>query len=246
MRAKHIRIGRGDVARLFAHHDGQRIGLFADTLCGTMSKAELLGNVEVVADGQDARSSSNPAFRDNHGAVVQRAVLEEDVLDESLCYLSINLFTGSHELAKRQVVLKHDERADVLLAHVHASHHDGEDSLTFVSELACILMLVEPEEAEEAMRTVSSAYVVEETTYVLLKQDDDGKSTDAYKLVEDAAKQLHLEHLADDNPATDEEQDAIEDVDGARLLHQLVAIEKYYRNKKDVDYVFEIYVRQVL
>ena len=90
------------------------------------------------------------------------------------------------------------------------------------------------------MRTVSGTDIIEEAAYVLLKQDDDGKGANADKLVEDAAQQLHLENLADDNPATDEEQDAIEDVDGARLLHQLVAIEEHNRYKENVDDVFEV------
>ena len=177
---------------------------------------------------------------------MERAVLEEDVLDEPLCYLCVDLFACSHELAKRQIILKHDEGSDVLLAHVHASHYDGEDCLAFVAELASILMLVQPEEAEEAMCLIASSNVIEETANVLLEEDDDGKCTDTYKLVEDAAQQLHLEHLADDNPATDKEQDAIEDVDGARLLHQLVAIEEHDCYKENVDEVFETYIRHPL
>lgn len=244
MRAEHVIICSSYVTRLFAHHDCQGIRFLADTFCGTMAKPELLGDIEVMADGQDARSCCYSAFGDNHGTVVQGAVLEEDILDESLCYLSINLFTSSHELAKREVVLKHDEGSDVLLAHIHASHHDGEDCLSLIAELSDILVFVEPEETEETMSTVAGSYVVEEATYVLLEENDDGKGTDAHKLVEDASQELHLHHLADDNPEADKEQNAIEDIDGARLLHQLVAIEEHYRYKENIHEVFEAYCRQ--
>ena len=246
MGAKHVRIGCADVARLFAHHDCQGVGLFADAFCGTMSKTELLWNVEVVTDGQDARSCCYPSFRDYHGAVVKRTVLEENVLDEPLCYLGVNLFARSHELAKRQVVLQDDEGSDMLLAHVHAGHDDGEDCLALVAELTRVLVLIQSEESEEPMSLVSSSYVVEEASDVFLEEDDDGKCANADKLVEDASQQLHFQHLADDNPEADEKQNAIEDVDGARLLHQLVAIEEYYRHKENVDEVFETYVRHSL
>ena len=246
MCAKHIRVCRCDVACFFAHHDGKSVALFADAFCSSVTKSELLGDVEVVADGQDARSCRNPSVCDNHRSVVKRAVLEEDILDESLCYLGIDFFSCSHELAKGKVVLQDDEGSDSLLAHVHASHHDGEDCLALVTELACVLVLVESEEAEEAVCLVLGSDVVEAAADVFLEKNDDGKGTNAYKLVEDAAKKFHLEHLADDNPSADEEQDTIEDVDGARLLHQFVAIEKCNCHKEDVDYVFETNVRQDL
>ena len=107
-------------------------------------------------------------------------------------------------------------------------------------------MLVQSEKAKETMCLLTCAKIVEEAADVLLKQDDDGKDADAHKLVEESAQQLHLQHLADNNPAADEQQHAIEYVDGARLLHQLVAIKKHYRYKEDVDDVFEVYVRQNL
>ena len=209
-----------------------------------MSEAELLGDVEVVADGEDARSSGNPAFSYDHGAVVQGTVFEEDVLYEPLRYLGIDLFACSHELGQREVVLQHDEGADVLLAHVHAGHDDGEDGVALVAELAGVLVLVEPEEAQEAVGLLSGTEVVEEAPNVLLEKDDDGQRSDAHQLVEDAAKQLHLKHFADDNPSAHEEEDTIEDVDGARLLHQLVAIVEHYCHKENVHYVFEADVRQ--
>ena len=103
-------------------------------------------------------------------------------------------------------------------------------------------MFVQSEKAQESVCLLTGSQIIEETTDVLLEENDDGKGADTYQLVENTAQQLHLQYLADDNPATDEEQHAIEDVDGARLLHQLVAIEKHYRNKEDVDEVFEAYV----
>ena len=174
---------------------------------------------------------------------MEGTVLEEDVFDEPLGYLCIDLFSCTGKVSQRQVVLNHDERSHPLLAHVHASHYDGEDGLTLVAELACVLVLVQSEETQEAMCLLSGPKVIEEAADVLLEKDDDGKRSYAHQLVEDASQQLHLQHLADDYPAADEEQDAIEDVDGARLLHQLVAIEKHDCYEEDVHYVLEANVR---
>ena len=243
MRTEHVGIGSADVACLFADHDGKGIGLLADAFCGTVAKAELLGYVEVMADGQDARGSCYPALHDYHGSVVQRAVLEEYVLDEPLCYLGIDLLARTDELGEGQVVLQDNEGTHALLAHVHASHDDGEDGLALVAELTLLLVPVETEEAEEAMSLLTGTEVVEEAAYVFLEEDDDSQSSDAHQLVEDAAQKLHLQYLADDNPATDEEQYAIEDVHRARLLHQFVAIVEYDGYKENVNEVFETNVR---
>ena len=239
MGAKHVSVCRTDVAGFLADNDSQGIGLLADALCGTMSESKFFGDVEVVTDRQDAGCCGYPAFCHNHGTVVKRTVLEEDVLDESLGYLAIDLFSGTDELAQGKVVLQHDERSDPLLAHVHACHHDREDGFAFISELAGLLVLVQTEEAEETMGLFSGSKIVEEATDVFLEEDDDGKDAYTHQLVEDSAKQFHLQHLADNDPAADEKQYTIEDVHRARLLHQLIAVEKHYRYKKDVYYVLE-------
>jgi hypothetical protein len=70
--------------------------------------------------------------------------------------------------------------------------------------------------------------------YLLLEEHDDGNDTNADELVENAAQKLHFHHLGDDNPETDEDDETIEDVHGAGLLHEFVAGEEYHRHKEYV------------
>ena len=48
-----------------------------------MAQTELLGYVLVVAHGQDTTGGLDALFGDNHGAIVERRVLEKDVYPET-------------------------------------------------------------------------------------------------------------------------------------------------------------------
>ena len=61
----------GDASCLFAHHDCQSIGVLGDASRSSVSQTELLGYVQVVADGQDTRCGYDLVFLHNHRTVVQ-------------------------------------------------------------------------------------------------------------------------------------------------------------------------------
>ena len=61
----------GDTSCLFAHHDSQGIGVLSDASRSTVPQTELLGYVQVVADGQDTRCGYDLVFLHNHRTVVQ-------------------------------------------------------------------------------------------------------------------------------------------------------------------------------
>ena len=92
-----------------------------------MAEAEILGNVEVMTDWQNAPGSANAVLADDHGAVVQGRVLEENILDKPLVNRSIDNVAGGHDVVELLMALNDDEGTDVLLAHRHAGHDDGHD-----------------------------------------------------------------------------------------------------------------------
>ena len=222
-------------ACLLAHHDGQSIRLLTDAPGGTMPEAKLLGDIQVVTDGQDAGCRRYLSAGDYHGTIVQWGILEKDVLNEALGNLCLYSFAGADEIAQGQVVLHHYERAGLLLAHIQASHQYGHNGITVVTtilvESVCRLWL---EELEQTVDPLMGTNAEEEMSDFLLKKDNDGDSTHTDQLVQYAAQQLHLQDLADQNPDTDEDKHALEDIHRARLLHQLVAEEQHYRHKENV------------
>ena len=162
-------------------------------------------------------------------------VLEEYVFYEALGYLCLYTLAGADKVAQRQVILHHYERTRLLLAHVQASHqyrHYGFAVITIVF-LKCVGCLG-LEETPQAVYPLVGAYGVEEMADFLLEEDNDGYGTHTDQLVQYAAKQFHLQYLADKNPDADEDQHTVEDVHGARLLHQLVAEEQEYGHKENV------------
>ena len=238
-RPETVVVGRCDIACLLTHHYGQGIGLLADTLGSPMTKSELLGDVQVMADGKDAGSRLYLVARDDHGTIVQGTVLEEDVLYEPLADAGIEFLACAYDVHQGQVVLHDDECSHVLLAHVETRHHDGEDILTLMHHPRHAFPLVGTEEMDELPGTLMCSYAIEEVSDLLLEEHDDGNGSHTHKLVEDIAQKLHLKNLADDDPETHEDQYSIEDIHRARLLHQFIAVEQDDSYQQDVYHVLD-------
>ena len=71
----------------------------------------------------------------------------------------------------------------------------------------------------------------------LLKKNDERQCSHVDHVVHDAPQEAHFKHLRNEEPDNDEDEDAVEDVGGARLLHQLVDVVKNARHRHDVDEV---------
>ena len=213
------------VTRLLADDDGQSIGFGSDSLTCTVAQTEFLGNVQVVRDGQDAGSSRYLSFRDDHRTVVKRAILEEYVFYQSLCDAGVDGLSRPYGFGQRHIVLHHNQGTNVLFAHVQTGHNDGEDDLAVVAVFIVLAPLsVASEQSHKLAGLLMCSQVVEEVPDVFLEQDDEGDSTHVDQLVQNASQQFHVEDFGDDDPEADEDEHAIEDVDGARALHHLVAV----------------------
>ena len=200
--------GEADGSCLFADNDGNGIGLLGDAEGSTMAQAEVFGDVERVADGQDAASRRNASVADDHGSVVKGGVLEEDVLDEFGIDAGINGFARLDDVGKGHFALQNDECADKILRHVVARHDDGQQGGVFG-----FFGRVFGEEADEVAQSALAADGEEETADFFLEDDEQSEGSDADEFVEDAAEEFHLEYLGNDNPDDDEDEDAVEDVE---------------------------------
>ena len=179
-----IIIGSSNSSCLLTYHYGQSIGFLADASGGTVAQAKFLGDVQVVADGQDAGRGRYLSAGYYHGSVVKGRVLEEYVFYEALGNLCLYTLAGADKVAQRQVVLHHYECTGLLLAHVQASHQYGHYGFAVIA----VVFLksvggLRSEETPQAVHPLMGAYGVEEMADFLLEKDNDGYGTHTNQLV---------------------------------------------------------------
>ena len=205
-----------------------------------MAKAEFLGNVEVVAHGEDASCGTQTVTGDDERSVVQGRVLEEDVLDEALVHVGIDDVARGDDVVERHVALQDDEGSHLVFRHGHTCHDHGHDAATqTVAVGSGGVAVLRGEEAHQSAYALMAAEVVEELTDVVLEDDDDGNHAHGDELVEDGAEEAHLQYLRYEHPHHDEHDDAHEGVERARLAHQPVDIEKQQGYQQYVDEVLK-------
>ena len=233
-------MGGRDAARLLADDDTEGVALLAHAQRGTVAQAQLFGNVEVVAHGQYAARRAQPVVGDDEGAVVQGRVLEEDVLDEPLVDVGVDDVARGDDVVERHVALDDNERAHLGLRHRHAGHDHGHDApAQAVAVGGIVVAMLRHEQAQHGAYVAVAAHVVEELADVVLEDDDNGNHAHRHQLVEDGAEQAHLEYLRDEHPHDDEDDDAHEGVERARLTHQPVDVEQEHTYQQNVDKVFQ-------
>lgn len=79
-----------------------------------------------------------------------------------------------------------------------------------------------------------SSQCIEELSYLILEENEYGKSTDTDEFVEDSAEKPHLQHPADEEPDDDKDDDTDEYIDGSRFPHEPISIIEHQCNEKDV------------
>ena len=107
----------GNLPRFLADDDGHGVGLLGDAESRAVAQAKRARDVIAVADGEDAARGLDAVVGDNHGAVVQGRVLEEDVLDEARVDAGVDDVAGFGVALERHFALDDDERSGLALCH---------------------------------------------------------------------------------------------------------------------------------
>ena len=126
-------------------------------------------DVHAVRHGQQATGSGNALLSDNHSSIVQRTVLEEDVLDEQLVDVGIDRLARFDDFAQLVALLNHDEGSLLAFGHIHAGHDDGHH----LGVISCNGFLPRQEEIKYATCTMLRTHIAEKPAYVVLEDDDD-------------------------------------------------------------------------
>ena len=86
----------------------------------------MLGNVHVVAHWQDAAGGRDASAGDDHGPVVQRRVLEEDVLDQAHVDVGVDDVAGLLVVVQGHFLLQDYEGAGLGARHGVAGVDHGQ------------------------------------------------------------------------------------------------------------------------
>ena len=200
-----------------------------------MAQSQFFRNVVTVRHGQYTSCGTDAFFRDDHGSVVQRRVLEEDVFYESLIDVGVYQVAGLHYIVEPHGALYHDECAHLAPRHVDARHHNGHYCL--LVGLRILRSSARCEEPGDNLEAAVRTERIEELAYLFLKKYDETDDTDAHQLVHNRTEEPHLEHLADEKPYYYEHYDADEHIQRPALLHEAINIIEHHRHKNNIHYI---------
>ena len=151
---------------------------------------------------------------------MQRAVLKEDILDQTGIDISVEHFTSMLINGQIDILLNTDQRPRLFLRHIHASQDNRGNKLPFVLFVVVPFRKYFSQELPSSVRTERH----QKTAYLILKQDHQDKETDTDKLVEYRSHQAHLQHLGNQNPNNNKRHYSTKDSQSTGILHQLICL----------------------
>ncbi|MPM99074.1 hypothetical protein SDC9_146264 [bioreactor metagenome] len=182
---------------------------------------------------QNASGCPDSSLTDNHRTIVQRTVLKEYILQQSLVDIRIDHLARLQYLIERQVVFHDNECPHPLLAHTDASHNDGHNIVMFQR-----FFLVTGEKTYQSTSPLVRPQSKQKAAYLILKKNNERQHAYADQLVEYRSEQTHLQYLRHHQPNKNKHQNTGENIDGPRSLHQLVCVIQQESNKQ---YVYKIF-----
>ena len=227
-------IGHGDIAGFLADHDSHGVGGlgYAERRAVTQSQRARYGCV--VTHGQNATCRSDAVLIDNHSPVVQRGVLEEDILDEALVDFGVDNIAGAFVSLEGHALTDNDERSGLGFGHRHAGVHDGHG---YGAVLYCFFILAVTEQTVKESPAFMASEGDKKALNLILKQYDKDKHAYAHELVEDGAGEFERENLRGHKPCHNKGHHSVENAESAGLFHQFIHIVEQCGNQKYVEYV---------
>ena len=174
-----------------------------------MAKAVVLRDVLVFRHRQDTRCRHYPPVLDDECTVVQRRVLEEDVLHQPRGDSRIQALPRVGVFAQALLAGNHYQCPRLRLRQVPTGQHQLLHIL-----VGCRLIRMQPSEAPVAE---ARTQLIEERPYLLLKYHDDGYRSHAYHPLEYSPCQVQLNNKGNQEPHQQKRQHPPEQVHRTRL-----------------------------
>ena len=149
-----------------------------------MARADAAGKMRVFRQRHHAACRCHAASADNHGAVVQRRVLEKQVPQQLIRDLGVDDRAGLEIFVKRHATLEDQKRADLFLRH-DLARSDG--------RLDCLLFGRSRAAAADQVREESAAKALEHPPQLRLEHDDERNDANLQNLAENPVERIELE-----------------------------------------------------
>ena len=114
--------GDTDATGLLTDYDGHGIAVLRYAHGGAVTQTQLLRNIGLMAHGEDTSRGTDALVRYDHGTVVERRVLEEDILYQPLVDFRVNDVAGIDNIVEGRRPLYDDKCTHLATRHIHASH----------------------------------------------------------------------------------------------------------------------------
>ena len=176
----------------------------------------MAGDVGLLCHGKDATGSGDAVVTDDHGTVVQRAVLEENVLNQRTGDVGVDHNPSRYDVVQVVFSREQDECALLDFRHVDTGFGDGVD--------VEINIAPHPQKLEFSGQFAFlglGAYGEQETSYLRLEYDDECDEAHANKGSKDGGEHFHLQGL-DQLPDEEDGHNANEDAHGRGAFQQTV------------------------
>lgn len=211
------------VASLFRHNYRKRVCGLRDAEGRAMPKTERARYVSIVAHREDAPRTADTVVVYYHGSVMQRRILEKDVLYETR--IDVGIYYVSRPLVglKRHLLSHYNQGSGLGLGHIHAGIDYREHILAGIALVAVFLV------AEESLEETPPLVVAEldkKALYLVLEKNDKDEQADTHELVEYRADELQLKYLVCQHPHHYECKHAKKDIERAALFHNAVKVEE--------------------
>ena len=198
-----------------------------------MTQTQLLRNIQIMRHRQDTSCCLDTFLADDHCPVMQRTVLEENILYQPLVYIGIDHLSRTHNIVQRHIMFNDNQRTDFLFAHTDACHDNRHNFIMLHT-----LFLIPRKETHQSAGMLMRTECKQEAAYLVLKQNNKRQHPHADQFVEDRPQKLHLQHLRNHQPNQNEHQDARKHVDRTGRFHQFVRIIKQESYQQNVYKIF--------
>ena len=199
-----------------------------------MTQSQIAGNVGVVGHRQDTACAHDLAAGNDEGAIMQRTVLKEDILDQARIDVGFDHVARALIVGQRHRLLDNDEGTRLSLRHVHTGVNDGHNPFFHI-----IYRFLTLEQFLKDLETPAGTQLGEEPFDFVLEQDNEDKQADVDEFVHERADKAHVQDLIHHHPCNDKGEHAHKDVERARTLHRAVQVVEQGRHQQDVDQVLD-------
>lgn len=214
--------GIGYGPSFLADDDADHIELLGDPDGTSVAKPEVGVDVDARSDGEDATGGEDSVAADNDGAIVERRILVEKLLEKSRRGKGINTLTGADDIVDLVLTFEDDKSASFAGRHVHTGLDVGFE----IGAAACVVALDVALPELEALKNILAgdagvgAHHEEETTDFGLEDHHESDETHVDHSAKDGAREAHTEGI-DDSPENDDHKN------GPKNLHGIGAFDKF-------------------